>query len=314
MKLSLIVPCCNEEGNVTRFFEAAESVFAREGFEYEYIFVNDGSRDGTLSELKALSGTANANLRVISFSRNFGKESAIYAGMKAAAGEYTTLIDADLQQRPEVALQMVRILDEKPEIDCVAAFQDRRKESKLLIWFKNMFYRVINGMTTIPFTNAASDFRTFRAPVREAILGLCEYHRFSKGIFSWVGFETEYIPYEVMERTAGKSKWSFFKLCKYAIEGIVGYTTAPLRLPVWLGGASAAGGAIYFIVALIRRLCGVPWHKAAVLLAFVAFMGGCILTAIGVLGEYLAKTYEQGKGRPLYIVRETFEKERDENK
>lgn len=314
MKLSLIVPCCNEEGNVTRFFEAAEAVFVPAGFSHEYIFVNDGSRDGTLSELKTLCQTANANVRVISFSRNFGKESAIYAGMKEARGEYTALIDADLQQRPEVVLQMTKILDEKPEIDCVAAFQDRRKESKLLVWFKNMFYRIINGMTTIKFTNAASDFRTFRAPVRQAILDLCEYHRFSKGIFSWVGFETEFIPYEVMERTAGKSKWSFIKLCRYAIEGIVAYTTAPLRFPVYFGGLCIAGGMIWFLIALIRRICGIAWPKAGLLLAFVAFMGGCILAAIGVMGEYLSKTYEQGKKRPLYIVKETFETEKEEKK
>lgn len=311
MKLSLVIPCYNEEENVKQFYEETEKAFAGAGFDYEYVFVNDGSRDQTLAKLKELYQTAEANLRIVSFSRNFGKESAIYAGLSNAVGEYVTVIDADLQQRPEVALQMVRILEEKPEVDCVAAFQDVRKEPGLLVWFKDQFYKLINKMTSVPFVNGASDFRTFRRPMLDAILSLSEYHRFSKGLFSWVGFETEFIPYEVMERQAGSSKWSFVKLFKYAIEGIVAFTTVPLQLATALGTLSVAGGFIYYVIALILKLCGHVFNPFGCLTAFIAIMSGLILATIGILGEYLSKIYLQVKARPIYIAKEILVKEKD---
>lgn len=312
MKISLVIPCYNEELNIPRFYEEAEKVFCSSKFDIEYVFVNDGSRDGTVNALKELYAKENANFRIISFARNFGKEAALFAGLSNATGDYTVLIDADLQQRPEVVLQMAEILDNKPEIDCVAAFQDKRKESKLLIWFKNRFYKLINRMTSVSFVNGTSDFRIFRSNVRDAILSVGEYHRFTKGIFSWVGFETEFIPYEVMERENGKSKWSFIKLFKYAIEGIVAFTVKPLHLSTLLGSLSMSGGLIYYIVALILSLCGRGWSSSGLLAASIFFVGGMILLCMGIMGEYLSKIYMQSKQRPIYLAKEVLIKDKQE--
>ena len=312
MKLSLVIPCYNEENNVARFYEETEKAFAEADFDWEYVFVNDGSRDGTLAALKQLHATKDGNFRIVSFARNFGKESAIFAGLSNATGELTCIIDADLQQRPEVVLQMVQILEADPEIDCVAAFQQERKESKVLSWFKDKFYKVINAMTTVPFTNGASDFRTFRAPMREAILQMKEYHRFSKGIFSWVGFNVKFIPYEVMQRESGESKWSFIKLFKYAIEGIVAFTTTPLSFATVLGTLSTAGACIYYLVAFILALCGYGRSAYGLLTATMFFVGGLIMLCIGIVGMYLSRIYTQVKKRPIYLVKEILTKEKDE--
>ncbi len=311
MKLSLVIPCFNEENNVQRFFEETEKAFANADYQLEYVFVNDGSKDATLQKLKQLHAEQNANFRIVSFARNFGKEAAIYAGLSNATGEYTCIIDADLQQRPEVALQMADILTANPDIDCVAAFQEERKESKVLSWFKDKFYKVINAMTTVPFTNGASDFRTFRAPVRQAILQMGEYHRFSKGIFSWVGFNVQFIPYEVMERESGESKWSFIKLFKYAIEGIVAFTTAPLHLSTVLGVLCAGGSALYFVIRMLLTLVGIYWSSIGLLITAIFFMGGLILLCMGVMGMYLSRIYLQVKDRPIYLAKEILVKEKE---
>lgn len=231
MKLSLVVPCYNEQDNVRAFYDAAVNAFLGCGYEYELVMVNDGSRDNTGIELKKLfyEKREETPITIVQFSRNFGKEAAILAGMKHAKGDLVTLIDADLQQRPEIVREMVQILDEHPEYDCVAAFQKERNEGRGLSFFKREFYRLINQMSEVEFVNGASDFRTCRRKMVDAILSMPEYHRFSKGIFSWVGFDTYYIPYVAEERHAGKTKWSFWKLFKYAVEGIIGYSTAPLK-------------------------------------------------------------------------------------
>ena len=205
---------------------------------------------------------------------------------------------------------MAQILDSKPELDCVAAFQEQRKESKLLVWFKNRFYSLINRMTSVPFVSGASDFRLFRENVREAILSVGEYHRFSKGIFSWVGFETEFIPYEVMERESGSSKWSFIKLFKYAIEGITAFTTKPLHLATVLGSLCICGGSIYYIVALILALCGNGWCAMGLIAASIFFVGGMIMLCMGILGEYLSKIYMQAKNRPIYLAKHVLVKDK----
>ena len=196
MKLSLVVPCYNEQDNVEKFYTETVKAFSGSDFSYEFVFVNDGSKDNTLKQLKKLYDEhKESNIKVIGFSRNFGKEAAMYAGLSNAKGDYVCVIDADLQQRPEVALQMVNILDENEEYDCVAAYQEERKESKMMITLKNAFYKLINKVTEVDFVSGASDFRTFRRSMVEAILNMTEYHRFSKGIFSWVGFNTKFIPY-----------------------------------------------------------------------------------------------------------------------
>ena len=240
MKLSLVVPCYNEAENVSAFEDAVITAFEGCNFDYEIVFVNDGSRDATLHNLKKLYTAQKCPVKVISFARNFGKESGIYAGMEHADGEYISLIDADLQQRPEIVLDMVKILDEKPECDVVAAYQDRRGEGKVLSFFKKRFYGIINHLSDVNLHSDASDFRTFRRSVRDSLLELAEYHRFSKGLFAWVGYNTEFIPYTACERHAGTTKWSFRKLMNYAIEGIIGFSTKPLRYSVYIGSVTAA--------------------------------------------------------------------------
>ena len=235
MKLSLVIPCFNEQDNVRAFFDETQRAFNSKRFDYEFVFVNDGSRDNTLKNLLDLYESERfSNIQVVDLSRNFGKESAMYAGLQNARGDMVCIIDADLQQRPEVVLEMMDVLDNEPDVDCVAAFQDKRKESKVLTFLKSSFYSIINKLSDVHFENAASDFRLFRRNVLEALLNMTESQRFSKGLFSWVGFNTKYIPYTVMERNAGESKWSVKKLFKYALDGITAFTGAPLKLPFLL--------------------------------------------------------------------------------
>lgn len=304
MKLSLIVPCYNEELNIRPFYEAAVQAFSDIGYDYELVFVNDGSRDGTYNELKKLSEGQEAPVTVLNFSRNFGKEAAIYAGLQAAKGEYLSLIDADLQQRPEIVADMVELLDKHEEYDCITAFQENRKEGKLMTWCKDTFYKVINKMCDIDFVSGASDFRTFRRCVAEAVLSMPEYDRFSKGIFSWIGFETMYIPYNVEERHAGETKWSFWKLIKYAIQGMVSFSTFPLKLATFFGGVVSALAILYMIVVVIQKIVfsiDIPGYPTIIVL--ILLLGGLQLMILGILGEYLARDYMQGKKRPIYILK-----------
>lgn len=306
MKLSLVVPCYNEEKNVPLFYEAVKKDFADVNFEYELVFVNDGSRDGTFKELQKLC-SGDLPVKIINFSRNFGKESAMYAGLKESEGDYVTIIDADLQQRPSIALDMVKMLDSEPEYDCIAAYQDERKESKLLVFFKNSFYKLINKFADTEFVQGASDFRTFRRPMVEAVLQMDEYFRFSKGLFSWVGFNTKFIPYEVEERATGTSKWSFWKLFKYAMEGIFAFTTAPLRLATVLGLLTSALSIIYLFVVVIQKLAfGIDVAGYATIVTLILLLGGIQLSCIGIIGEYIARTYIQTKGRPIYIAKDVI--------
>ena len=254
MKLSLVVPCYNEAENVAAFQDAVISAFSGCGYDYEIVFVNDGSRDATLHNLRKIHAAQKCPVQVISFSRNFGKESGLYAGLEHARGEYISLIDADLQQRPEIVRDMVQILDEEPEIDVVAAYQDRRGEGKVLSFFKRSFYTLINKLSRVSLQPDASDFRTFRRSVRDSLLSLGEYHRFSKGLFAWVGYETKFIPYTACERASGTTKWSFWKLVEYAIEGIIGFSTAPLRLATVLGSVSGVAAILYMIWVIFEKL------------------------------------------------------------
>ena len=307
--LSFVIPCYNEVGNVEAIFDAVCDVFGPEGIDFEVVMVNDGSKDGTREKLRELySAHPDGKIRVIDFSRNFGKEAAIYAGLSHAGGERVCVIDADLQQRPEVALSMYRTLDEHPEIDCVAAYQEHRKEGKVLTFFKNRFYGLINKMCDIDFIQGASDFRMFRRNMADAILSVHEYHRFSKGIFSWVGFDTLFMPYEVQERKSGTSKWNFFKLFAYAVDGIIGYSTVPLRISTVLGILLSIFAVIYMVVLVIRTLIlGIDVPGYVTTLGFVLLLGGIQLLILGILGEYLARVYIQGKDRPIYIVKDILE-------
>ena len=310
MKLSLVVPCYNEADNVAAFQEAVLGAFAGCGYDYEIVFIDDGSKDATLHNLRKLYNEKKCPVTVVSFSRNFGKEAGIYAGLQHAKGDYIAVIDADLQQRPEIVRDMVNILEEKPEYDMVSAYQDRRGEGKVLSFFKKSFYSIINRMSDVQLQRDASDFRTFRRSVAESILKLGEYHRFSKGIFAWVGYTTCYIPYTACERHAGTTKWNFGKLMNYAIEGIIGFSTKPLRLATYLGLLTALAAVIYTIIVILEKLVWqttIPGYATTVVL--ILLLGGMQLFCIGSIGEYVGKIFEQSKDRPIYIAKEVLKDE-----
>ena len=312
MKLSLVVPCYNEAENVRPFQDAVINAFDGCGYDYEIIFVNDGSKDATLHNLKKIHAEQRCPVKVVSFSRNFGKESGLYAGLEQASGEYVSLIDADLQQRPEIVLDMVKILDEKPEYDVVAAYQDRRGEGKVLSFFKKSFYSIINKLSHVTLQPDASDFRTFRRSVRDSLLQVGEYHRFSKGIFAWVGYDTCFIPYTACERNAGTTKWNFRKLMNYAIDGIIGFSTAPLRFSTYVGAVTAVIAALYLLVVIIEKLFwGIDVPGLATVIVLILFFGSMQLFGLGIIGEYVGRTFEQTKDRPIYIAKEilTYEEE-----
>ena len=305
MKLSLVVPCYNEAESVHLFLDAVIHAFDGCGYDYEVVFVNDGSRDKTLFQLKKLFAAQACPVKVVSFSRNFGKESAIYAGMEQASGDYISLIDADLQQRPEIVRDMVQILEEKPEFDVVAAYQDRRGEGKVLSFFKRSFYATINRLSNVKLHPDASDFRTFRRCVRDDLLEMAEYHRFSKGLFAWVGYETHFIPYTAEERVAGTTKWSFRKLLNYAIDGIIGFSTAPLRFATYLGATSAICAVLYLLWVIVEKLFfGIDIPGYATIIVLILALGAMELICIGIIGEYVGRTFEQSKNRPIYLAKE----------
>lgn len=308
MKLSLVVPCFNEEESLPLFHEAVLQAFNDCGYEYEIVYVDDGSRDQTLNILRNYYTHQACPVKVVSFSRNFGKEAALYAGIKHANGDYISLIDADLQQHPSIVRSMVEILDGNNNVDIVAAYQDRRGEGKLLSFFKKSFYALINRLSDVTLKSDASDFRTFRRKVADSIISLEEYHRFSKGIFAWVGYHTEFIPYTAAKRIAGRTKWHFGKLFNYAVDGIIGYSTKPLRIATFLGGVTAFAAFLYLIMVILEKLVtGIDVPGYATIIVLILFLGSMQLFCIGIIGEYVGRTFEQSKQRPVYIVKEYLE-------
>ena len=307
MKLSLVVPCFNEGDNVSPFQETVIHAFEGCGYDYEIIFVDDGSSDATLHNLKKIFNAQKCPVKVVSFSRNFGKEAGLYAGLQYASGEYISLIDADLQQRPELVRNMVEILDNEPQYDVVAAYQDRRGEGKVLSFCKRCFYKLINVLSKVSLQPDASDFRTFRRSVRDSILSMTEYHRFSKGIFAWVGYSTRFIPYVAQPRANGTSKWNFWKLLNYALEGIIGYSTAPLRLATCLGGVTGIAAIVYIIAVIVEKFTkGIAVPGYATIIVLILLLGSVQLFCIGIIGEYVGRTFEQTKKRPIYIAKEVL--------
>ena len=301
--LSLIALCMNEAENVAAF--QAEALREFGDISFEIVFVDDGSKDGTLDRLRQLYQENACPVQVISFSRNFGKEAAMLAGMRAAKGELLAIVDADLQQPLSVVKEMVRLLQDNSLCDCVAAYQEHRNESSLQRGLKSSFYRVINRFSEVDFVANASDFRTFRRPVAEALLSMAESHRFSKGLFSWVGFPTQYIPYTARSREHGQTKWSLPKLFRYAWEGILSFSTIPIKMAIYLGLICAALSMAYLLVVLVQKLAfsiDVPGY--ATIVCLVLFLGGLQLFFLGILGEYIGRIYIQVKRRPPYIVRE----------
>jgi glycosyltransferase involved in cell wall biosynthesis len=312
MNLSLVVPCYNEQDNVAEFYKQVKKAFENKVDDYEFVFVDDGSNDKTYERLVELHNNhPESNIQVLSFSRNFGKESAIYAGLSKAKGDMACLIDADLQQRPEVVLKMLDIINQNDELDCVTAYQEKRKENKLMSAVKSFFYKVINKIAEVDFVNGASDFRLMRRNMIDALLEMTEYHRFSKGLFSWVGFKTEYIAYEADERLTGSSKWGTGKLIKYALEGIFAFSTAPLRFSTYIGLFSSVAAIVYLIVVVLQKLVGgidIPGYATVVVL--ILFLGGIQLFSLGIVGEYLSKMYVQTKNRPIYILKNHLDRDK----
>ena len=309
MYLSVIVPCFNEEGNIDLFYDETVKALGKELMsDTELIFVNDGSRDATITKLRALCDRAEYRVRVVSFSRNFGKEAALLAGLEASTGDFTSIIDADLQQKPSYIVDMLQILDEHPEYDAVAAYQQERKEGRILSLFKKTFYKVIDSLTDIKIMQAASDFRVLRRPVVDAILSLPEKCRFSKGIFAWVGFETYYMPYVVEERASGTSKWNFWKLMMYAFDGIIAFSNKPQIMSSVTGAAVFGLSILYLIIIVIKTiLWGDPVAGFPTLACLILMLSGVQLLGIGILGQYLAKNYTESKGRPVYVVKEELD-------
>ena len=315
MKMSLVVPCYNEEEAIPIFYREALKVIEqlKDEFEFEFCFVDDGSKDGTLQCFKDLRAK-DERVHYVSFSRNFGKESALYAGLQLSTGDYVATLDVDLQDPPSLLPEMWKTIKEsegKEDYDCVATRRvNRAGEPPIRSFFARMFYKIINKTSEIEFKSGASDFRLLRRCVVDAVLSMSEYHRFSKGIFSWVGFNTYYMPYIVEDRANGTSKWNFAKLFKYAMDGIIAFTTTPLKIATYIGLTSSAASIIYMIVVIIQKLAfdiKVPGYATTVVL--ILLLGGLQLFCTGMVGEYLARTYIETKHRPIYIAREVLDYE-----
>lgn len=303
--ISIIVPCYNEEEALPIFYQECSAVLSSMNEAYELLFVNDGSKDGTLSILKELSET-DACVRYLSFSRNFGKESAMFAGFCNAKGDYVAVMDADMQDPPSLLPQMLEIL-RTGEYDSVATRRvDRAGEPPLRSWFARQFYKLINRISDADVVDGARDFRLMRREMVDAILSMSEYNRFSKGIFGWVGFRTYWLPYENVERVAGQTKWSFWKLFKYAVDGIINFSQTPLSAMFWFGMGMVAISILVLIFLVVRRaVFGDPVAGWASTICVIIFIGGMQTFFLGVMGQYIAKTYMETKHRPHYIVSET---------
>lgn len=304
--LSIVVPCFNEQEALPYFVKEMEEIGSSISHSIEYIFVNDGSKDNTLESLRELHQKMPNRVRYISFSRNFGKESALYAGLQAASGDLITLMDADLQDPPDLLPQMIERI-ETSDVDCVGTRrQDRRGEPAIRSFFARLFYKLVNKFGDTEMVDGARDFRLMTRPMVDSILSMTEYNRFSKGIFSWVGFNTEYISYENRERVAGNSSWSFWSLFKYSIDGIVNFSDAPLTLAAFIGSISCIAAIIALIFIVIRALLfGDPTSGWPSLVSIVLFMGGLQLLFLGIIGKYIGKIFLETKKRPIYIIKET---------
>jgi len=306
--LSIIVPCYNEEPAIRLFYDVLKKEVMTLNCKIEYIFVNDGSKDNTLEELKRIKNeNSETSFKIINFSRNFGKEAGILAGLRESTGDYVVLMDADLQDPPYLLKSMLNEIVENG-YDSVATYRvDRKGEPPIRSFFARQFYKLINKISDVDIVDGARDYRMMTRVMVDSIISLSEYHRFSKGIFAWVGFKTKFLEFENVERIAGETKWSFLKLVKYAIEGIIAFTTAPLRIAIYFGFIVSFLAFIYMIFVIIKAmLYGDPVAGYPSMLTIILFLGGIQLLSIGVLGEYLAKTYMEVKNRPNYIVKDRF--------
>ena len=306
-KISVIVPCYNEEQALPLFYEELMKNVREfpEDVTFEMVFVNDGSNDKTLDVIKELVGKDD-RIKYISFSRNFGKEAAIYAGLENATGDYITLMDADLQDPPSLLLEMYKAVKEEGYDAVGTRRKDRKGEPIIRSFFARMFYRLINKMTPFEMVDGARDFIFITRQVANSIISIKEYNRYSKGLFSFVGYKVKWLEYKNVERVAGKTKWSFFKLMKYALEGITAFSTTPLIISSFLGLFFCLVAFIMIIFIIVRTLInGDPTSGWPSLVCIIFFVSGIQLFSLGIIGQYLSKTYLEVKQRPIYIIKET---------
>lgn len=305
-KVSLIVPCYNEEEALPIFASELDKVTKGLGqYEFEVLMINDGSSDSTLKVMKDVSAKYDY-FKYLSFSRNFGKESAMYAGFCNATGDYVAVMDADMQDPPSLLPEMLDIL-EHGEYDSVATRRVTREgEPKIRSWFARRFYKLINKISDADVVDGARDFRLMRSEMKDAIVSMCEYNRFSKGIFGWIGFRTKWLEYKNVERVAGETKWSFWKLFKYAIDGIINFSEAPMTIASGFGIGCTGISFIMMLFFFIRKLIwGDPVAGWPSLVCIILFIAGLQFLCIGIMGKYIAKTYVEVKSRPHYIISET---------
>ena len=305
MTISIIVPCFNEEESLPLFYAEMEKIKFQLNDHFEYIFINDGSKDRTLAILRELN-QKNNSVRYLSFSRNFGKEAALYAGLKHATGDLVTVMDADLQDPPELLLTMKSMLEANPDLDCVGTRRTTREGEPLIrSFFAKMFYKLINKISQVEMVDGARDFRLMRRQMVDAVLEVSEYNRFSKGIFAWVGFKTEYLEYKNVERVAGQTSWNFWQLFNYSLEGIINFSDAPLTI-AFVGGVVACLLAFFLIIIVIIRtlIFGDPTSGWPSMISIILFLGGFQLLTIGILGKYIGKIFMETKKRPIYVIKE----------
>lgn len=314
-KIEIVVPCYNEQACIRLLYDAVKSVFESiEGYDFSILYVNDGSKDGTLRELRKLKNEMGDIINYISFSRNFGKESAIYAGLSNSTGDLVVLMDADLQHPPTLIPEMIKGIEEG--YDCCGARRvSRNGEPPIRSMFSKLFYKIINKVTIMNLVQGGSDYRMMTRQMVDSMMELGETERFTKGIMSWVGYDTKWIEYENVERVAGESKWSFWSLAKYAINGFIGYATTPLRAVIWFGVAIILLSFVYAIYTFVGALSANASRTGyASIIILLLFIGGVIISLLGVIGEYIARIYLELKHRPIYIAKENTLTEKNEVK
>lgn len=304
-KIVLIVPCYNESEAVPIFYKETNKVLQKLDMEYEFLFVNDGSKDKTLQIIKDFA-SRDKHVKYLSFSKNFGKEAAMYAGFCNADGDYVAVMDADMQDPPALLPQMLGILAQG-DYDSVATRRISRKGEPLIrSWFAKLFYKLINKISDADIVDGARDFRLMRKEMVKAIVSMGEYNRFSKGIFGWIGFRTYWLPFENIERVAGETKWNFWKLFRYAIDGIINFSQVPLNIASWFGLFMTVMSFISLCLIIVRRLIfGDPVAGWASQICVIIFIGGIQLFCLGIMGQYIAKIYMETKQRPHFIIQET---------
>lgn len=310
--ISIIVPCYNEQEVLPLFYAEAIKYVDQIDADFEFVLVDDGSKDNTIHVMRELAAK-DSRVGYFSFSRNFGKEAGIYAGLCHAKGDYCVIMDADLQDPPALLPQMYDAVKNEG-YDSVATCRETRKgEPPIRSWFARLFYKIINKISDADIKDGARDFRMMSRKMVNAIVGMGEYNRFSKGIFGWVGFKTKWLPYENIERAAGVTKWSFWKLFKYSLDGIINFSSVPLNISSWIGIGFCVLAIFATVFFFLRRLIwGDPVEGWASTACLITFIGGVQLFCVGVLGQYIARIYSETKGRPKYILRETNREDNNE--